>query len=723
MLFRNKDERSQYAMGTGRDFYIVILPAYRDLHLSNSQLINLLKNAMSNTYITVIIYLQFEIKKCFILNRSTIFTSEQKAYTNRTSHRRMHFFLLIAYLLIFGYLYLLMPLKHLCVDMKLESDLRKMKTLLHLTTVLRMKKEKGSGCTVPQTHTFLENVVFMNDNITRITTVERDWVTCLGNECFVRQDILSKFKAVECSYSDVVFVNDYEHYTTFPIKLDGLQNYTLERSDHVKISCVQKTFRPFQLYRPRWNGLKAGIRKVSVSVPRGREDSLNVLILCLRSLSHNDALRRLPHTYKTLTEKLGAVVLNGYNAIGEGPPAALFPILTGKTEFELNNALEKDELDPKWFLFGQLHFDGYRTAYFEDMPLLSTLQLNFQRQPTDHYLRAFFLELREISGKCQQTTHDCVGTVPVHYQMINLTHQFNYIRDKRFSFTTISNIIGDNYHLAATVDDEILHMLNSLQARGILENTLLIVMSDRGSTLSRLTVTHQDAVEERLPFVSIVLPHRLKKARPDAERSLWANANVLTTPFDIHSTVLDVVGLKRLSNHYKVAESELPRGMSLLKAIPATRSCVEADVLPHWCACFEWTQVSWSDPAFTRSVRALADFVHDRVAEDVRCAKRTVASIEWVMRYNFRKQIIQQSYMENALDTSIEFYQVRMIMKPGRAIFEGTVTLLKKLRAYVTTEQQVSRIDICGNEAKCVSATRPHLSKYCYCNANAKTET
>lgn len=616
-----------------------------------------------------------------------------------------------------------MPLKDVCLNMKLEYDLEKMKTLLHQTAMLRMKEEVGSGCSMlhrgaPRLHRFVEHIVFTNDNTSQRTCVDRDWATCLGNECFVLQDILNEFKAVECYYSDIVFVNDFEYYTTLPIKLDGRQIYTLERSDHVKISCVQKTFRPFQLFIPRWNGSKAGFRNISVRVPRNREDSPNVLILCLRSLSHNDALQRLPRTYRVLTKKLGAVVLNRYNIIGEDTPAALFPILTGKSQLELNNALKRDELEPKYFLFDQLRFDGYRTAYFEDMPLLSTLRLHFQRQPTDHYLRAFFLEQLESSEKRRLDKHDCVGAVPTHSQMINLTEQFSYIQDKRFSFTVISNIFSGNRVLAATVDDEIVYMLNSLKAGGILENTLLIVMSDRGSSFSDLVTTHQDTLGERLPFVSIVLPNRLKIARPDAEKSLWANAKVLTTPFDIHSTVLDVVGLKGLSNHYKTAESVLPRGMSLLEPIPPSRSCVEADVLPHWCACFEWIEVSRWDPAFAQSARTVADFVHNRVAQDIKCAKRTVESVQWVMRYKFEKQILQQS---ESKEDAVEFYQVRIIMSPGHAIFEGTVRLLKNLRFYVTYEQEVSRIDSYGDEAGCVAATRPHLSKYCYCNANTVT--
>lgn len=538
----------------------------------------------------------------------------------KRSRRWIQIVLVTAYLLIFGTLYLLLPLKEMCMDKKIEYGLQRTKTLLRLTAALRMKEEAGSGCTMPRVHSLLKNTVLTDRqyNVSEVTCAGRDWVTCQGNECFVVQDILQELKAVECSYSDIVFVNDYEHYTTFPIKLNDRQRYTLERSDHVKISCIQKTSRPFQLVRPRWNGLKAGFRKVSVKDPRSRVDSPNVLILCLRSLSHNDALQLLPRTYKLLTEELGAVVLNGYNIIGSGSPAALFPILTGKTALELDDALEKDELEPKYFLFGQLHLDGYRTAYFEDMPFLSTLRLGFQRQPTDHYLRAFFLEQREATLNDQVNTSDCVGAVPVHSQLINLTHQFSHIQGKRFSFTIISENLSGNLKLAATVDDEIMYMVNSLREGGLLENTLLIVMSDHGPRFSDFLMTHQATVRERLPFVSIVLPDRLKKARPDTEESLWANADVLTTPFDIHSTVLDVVGLQTLSNHYKVAESDLPRAMSLVKPIPATRSCVEADVLPHWCACFKWTQVSRNEPSFAQAAQAVADLVQNRIAQEVR---------------------------------------------------------------------------------------------------------
>ena len=52
------------------------------------------------------------------------------------------------------------------------------------------------------------------------------------------------------------------------------------------------------------------------------------------SLSRNMFQRNLPNSYKYLTETLGAIVLEGYNIVGDGTPQALIPILTGNSIFK-----------------------------------------------------------------------------------------------------------------------------------------------------------------------------------------------------------------------------------------------------------------------------------------------------------------------------------------------------------------------------------------------------
>ncbi|CAF4403358.1 unnamed protein product, partial [Adineta steineri] len=54
----------------------------------------------------------------------------------------------------------------------------------------------------------------------------------------------------------------------------------------------------------------------------------NVLMFGFDSVSRMTFMRFLPKTYSYLIKELGAIVMKGYNIVGDGTPAALFPILT-----------------------------------------------------------------------------------------------------------------------------------------------------------------------------------------------------------------------------------------------------------------------------------------------------------------------------------------------------------------------------------------------------------
>ena len=56
---------------------------------------------------------------------------------------------------------------------------------------------------------------------------------------------------------------------------------------------------------------------------------LNILIYGLDSLSHLSFQRKLPNTYKYLKDSLNAIIMNGYNIVGDATTAAIIPLLTG----------------------------------------------------------------------------------------------------------------------------------------------------------------------------------------------------------------------------------------------------------------------------------------------------------------------------------------------------------------------------------------------------------
>lgn len=113
-------------------------------------------------------------------------------------------------------------------------------------------------------------------------------------------------------------------------------------------------------------------------------------------------MRKLPKLYSYLTEKLGAVVLKGYNIVGDGTPQALIPMLTGKTEVELPLTRKRygsaNYVDVYPFVWYNYSDAGYITLYGEDAAKIGTFTYRlkgFDKQPTDHYMRTFYHVLDE----------------------------------------------------------------------------------------------------------------------------------------------------------------------------------------------------------------------------------------------------------------------------------------------------------------------------------------
>ena len=81
--------------------------------------------------------------------------------------------------------------------------------------------------------------------------------------------------------------------------------------------------------RQYWKGLLTGIRKEAHerALPEvTKELPFNVIMFGFDSLSRNAWIRKLPKSYKYMTEHLNADVLQGYNIVGDGTPQALIPV-------------------------------------------------------------------------------------------------------------------------------------------------------------------------------------------------------------------------------------------------------------------------------------------------------------------------------------------------------------------------------------------------------------
>lgn len=64
----------------------------------------------------------------------------------------------------------------------------------------------------------------------------------------------------------------------------------------------------------------------------------------------------------------------------------------------------------------------------------------------------------------------------------------------------------------------------------------------------------------------LLVPPTLADSRPSLVANLKANSRVLTTPHDIHATLLDAMGLPDTPD-YMVPGADLPRAMSLFQPV------------------------------------------------------------------------------------------------------------------------------------------------------------
>ncbi|PZC76134.1 hypothetical protein B5X24_HaOG205105 [Helicoverpa armigera] len=349
-------------------------------------------------------------------------------------------------------------------NLQREPDLDLTRRFIENRIEEALREDKGSGCEIPHLDPFAKEIMQFDKILPPITCKGKDWVRCYHSECRVVKSILETTKNVVCKYQDIIYESDHKYHLGPPTQVDGDKPYILDKSDHVKIKCTgthEKRYmgvlKHFGLLSSTWVGYTLGFRK-SVErkpAPPFREDTLNVLIFGFDSTSKNGFIRKMPKSYKYLKNTVKATILDGYNIVGDGTPAALFPILTGKTELELPDARKKSitnaTLDSMPFIFYKLKEDG-----------------------------SFYLE--EANGRKGWGTASkyCIGDTPQFQLMMNITDQFLRLDGKRFGFTFIADITHDNAYMISVADDAMVRFLQTLENRNVFEDTLFILIGDHG---------------------------------------------------------------------------------------------------------------------------------------------------------------------------------------------------------------------------------------------------
>ncbi|CAN8006928.1 unnamed protein product, partial [Ixodes hexagonus] len=508
------------------------------------------------------------------------------------------------------------------------------------------------------------------------------------------------------------------------------QNYTLDKPDEKyfygeKVALkfgehLGKEFVFVECFR-KWNPAKVvysqfllnPIIKEDVELRRqgaskNTPHNLSVLVLGLDSVSNLNFVRHLPKTGAYVRDKLAAFELFGFNKVGDNSFPNQIPLITGMNETEAFQSCP-DKFFDKINLIWKMYADrGYRTMFLEEAPfwgVFNYLLNGFRDCPADYYPRPL-IHAMDDSPKRKYVfgTVPCLGPNMPFEVLLDYHAQFAIKMNGRpfFSYAWFTDVAHNEFNAVGFADLPFLRHLQTLNDSRVLNRTVLVFLSDHGIRFGDARATFMGKYEDRQPFAFLIFPRWFLDAHPDVARNLRRNQRRLTTPFDIHATLVELLDFPQQ------ASPRTKYGVSLFHEIPEDRNCADASIPRHWCTCLvnEDAEVS---PTLATS---LGERLVNQINEWVRKEPRKCEALHLVDVMDVTA--LKPSQEESAANVS--HYWVTVWVSPGGGIFEGTLRVDGRSEM-ISVLDQVSRSNRYFAQAFCV---RDHwLEKFCLCGRTA----
>ncbi|XP_076291505.1 uncharacterized protein LOC143214382 [Lasioglossum baleicum] len=437
---------------------------------------------------------------------------------------------------------------------------------------------------------------------------------------------------------------------------------------------------------------------------------LSVLMIGVDSVSRLNFLRSAPSTEKYLRES-GWLRFDGYNKMADNTFPNLMAILTGQSMSQSYSNCKPTVpygLDRCPFLWRNFREAGYATAYGEDETALNTfnyLKVGFMDPPTDYYLRPYILACEKLlKVKKRFGLKYCTGPETSFDRILNYAVDFSrtFLGLPYFGFFWSTSVSHDNANGFSSMDGRLLSKFEQLERDGVLNDTMVVFLSDHGMRWGSIRNTVVGWYEERLPFLYIWLPEWFRLERPDAFSSLRTNQHRLISPFDLYQTLREVLSLGD-------GQANPPPGCadcrSLFGQVPHERGCSDVGISSHWCACTTFDQVDSRDSIVEGGAAAFIDHANARIAVYKDKKGRQLCA---TLRLKRIIRVSRAADFTNSNDLTF-FYMLHVL--PGDGKFEVTVRYHENA-TYTVTDTEVSRLNSYASSAKCLDRG---YKLYCHC--------
>lgn len=483
--------------------------------------------------------------------------------------------------------------------------------------------------------------------------------------------------------------------------------------EFVAVECFygEKTvYKQYYIFAPK---KKIILHDKAIEIPKSKL-AYNVLILGIDNVSRMNFHRTMPKTLNYLLDS-GAIELTGYNKVGDNSYPNLVALLLGHDEVEVKHICHPfhhvpyDECPFLWHWYKEA---GYYTAFGEDIASLGTFNYlidGFVRTPTDYYIHPFMFEAQKKVGTNKKLNAELCMSDKYFYKVLldyveALSVTLNH--SKLFAFFWEITMSHDYLNYPMTMDEDYLEFLKRLETKKYLDKSIVILMSDHGMRWGSIRSTKQGRLEELLPFVFILAPPSFKSTYRDAVTNLMINSRRLTTPFDMHKTLLDLIDLDRIKDEKIALRTKemyaTERGISLFLPVPTNRTCKAAGILDHWCSCHVNKKISPMKPEVKEAANQLVSQINHLMKDHPRCANLSQADILSASKI--------VTVAKDKTDTDWTEYLVVVKTEPGDGVFEAT---LRNTNGNWSLKGTVSRLNLYGNQSRCVE--NAHLKLYCFC--------
>lgn len=369
-------------------------------------------------------------------------------------------------------------------------------------------------------------------------------------------------------------------------------------------------------------------------------------------------------------------------------------------------------------IFKDFKAQGYVTLFSEDCPVYGAFNYRlhgFKETPTDHFSR-YFWEAAKI------TSAYCVHSKPQHQIHFDYVTSFleAYPQQPKFGLFFMTEFSHNNLNSVYRVADDFVSLLKDLHEGNALNDTLLIVMSDHGARVGEARETFQGKIEERLPLMALTFPRWFSQQNQELIQNIKENSNLLTSPFDLYATFQHLLSYPHIPNN-------LTRGDSLFRKLHRSRDCQSAGIAEHYCPCVKWKEIDTRGDHVHGSAKAVVDHVNNLTASnplgsslcsrlqlhEVLSAYQKIASVK-VAQYLGSADVHGRRPVFSRDSTTFDkcLYHVQLRTVPGKGLFEASVSFDGDKYQVIG---DISRINLYGEQPRCILDKSPHLRKYCLC--------